>query len=91
MLQSMGLQRVGHDLVTQQQQRKQNGARTFKASAYVMSAKISLAKVSHVAKSNSSGAGSLLAESLILSLDLVTGEGRINQRSVRLAHTHYSV
>ena len=55
MLQSMGSQRVGHDLVTQQQQRAQNGAITFKASAYIMSAKISLAKVSHVTKPNFSG------------------------------------
>lgn len=37
--------------------RVQNGARTFKASAYDMSANISLAKVSHMTKSNFSGAG----------------------------------
>ena len=57
MLQSMGLQRVRHDLVTEQQQRAQNGARTLKASTYVMSAENSLAKVSHVTKPNSSGTG----------------------------------
>ena len=52
-------QRVGHDLVTEQQQRAQNGARTLKASTYSMSAEISLAKVSHVTKPNFTGAGTL--------------------------------
>ena len=58
MLQSMGLHRVGRGLVTQQQ-RTQNGARTFTAFAYVTTAKIPLAKVSHVTKPNFSGAGTL--------------------------------
>ena len=51
--------RVRHDLVTEQQQRAQNGARTLKASTYIMSSEISLAKVSHVTKPNFTGAGTL--------------------------------